>query len=238
MIRFSPTLAAAVAALALSGCASIQSGTTQQVKVSSNPAGATVYIALKKDGVVTNKTAVGTSPLTVTLSRKHGALFVEKEGYVPAEVPLTTRTNPWMWGNVIHGRPAARRQVMPLFSAGQLAALALVGLQASVPATACGCAQFVPDAGNTATDHPALSDAARTLRDFVLFSHRRIGADLIGKQGPYLQSLSAFFPYCADEAVKLAWFRQMLVSTSDTSLFAERLAQQYDSGRECTVRPQ
>lgn len=62
MPRFSQMFAVAAAALALSGCASIQSGTTQQVKISSNPAGATVYVALKKDGVVTNKTAVGTTP--------------------------------------------------------------------------------------------------------------------------------------------------------------------------------
>jgi uncharacterized protein YceK len=105
MIRFSSTIAIAATALALSGCASIQSGTTQHVKVSSNPAGATVYVALKKDGVVSNKVAVGVTPLTVTLSRKHGALFVEKEGYVATEVPLTTKMNPWMWGNILLTSP-------------------------------------------------------------------------------------------------------------------------------------
>lgn len=104
MNRFT-TLAVAAAAFALGGCASIQSGTTQQVKVASNPDGATVYVAVKKDGVVSNKVAVGVTPLTATLSRKHGALFVEKEGYVPAEVPLTTKMNPWMWGNVVLTSP-------------------------------------------------------------------------------------------------------------------------------------
>lgn len=105
MTRFSQALAVATAAVALSGCASIQSGTTQNVKVASNPAGATVYVALKKDGVVANKVAVGVTPVTVNLSRKHGALFVEKEGYVPTEVALTTKMNPWMWGNVILTSP-------------------------------------------------------------------------------------------------------------------------------------
>jgi hypothetical protein len=105
MNRLSQTLAAAAIVVAVSGCASIQSGSTQQVKVSSNPAGATVYVALKKDGVVTNKVAVGVTPLTVTLSRKHGALFVEKENYVAAEVPLTTKMNPWMWGNILLTSP-------------------------------------------------------------------------------------------------------------------------------------
>jgi len=105
MKRFTQALAAAAITLALSGCASIQSGTSQNVKVSSNPAGATVYVALKKDGVVTNKVAVGVTPLTVTLSRKHGAVFVEKEGYTPVEVSLTTRMNPWMWGNILLTSP-------------------------------------------------------------------------------------------------------------------------------------
>ena len=105
MKRFTQALAAAAITLALSGCASIQSGTSQNVKVSSNPAGATVYVALKKDGVVTNKVAVGVTPLTVTLSRKHGAVSVEKEGYTPVEVSLTTRMNPWMWGNILLTSP-------------------------------------------------------------------------------------------------------------------------------------
>lgn len=127
---------------------------------------------------------------------------------------------------------------MPLVGAGQFAAFALVGLQASTPASPCGCAQFAPDAGSTVTQQAAPSSKARMLRDFVLFSHRRIGADLIRRHGPYVQSLSAFFPTCPDDAVKLAWFRQMLARTSDTGLFAERLAQQVDSSRACTNRDQ
>jgi len=105
MNRFTSTLAVAATALVLTGCASMQSGTTQQIKVSSNPDGATVYTAIKKDGVVSNKVAVGVTPLTATLSRKHGALFVEKEGYVSVEVPLTTKMNPWVWGDILLTSP-------------------------------------------------------------------------------------------------------------------------------------
>lgn len=39
------------------------------------------------------------------MSRKHGALFVEKEGYLAAEVSLTTKMNPWMWGNILLTSP-------------------------------------------------------------------------------------------------------------------------------------
>ncbi|RSZ56858.1 hypothetical protein HF313_05745 [Massilia atriviolacea] len=109
-LKFAPAYAVAAAALALTGCGTINSGTTQQVQVSSNPAGATVYTALKTTDSqgqvsITNKVAVGTTPLTVTLSRKHGALFVQKAGFVPTEVPLTAKMNPWMWGNIALGSP-------------------------------------------------------------------------------------------------------------------------------------
>ena len=116
----------------------------------------------------------------------------------------------------------------------QLAALALIGLQAAAPAPPCACAQFALGAGYAVPDQAVLSDEARALRDFALFSHRRIGADLIRRQGPYLQTLAAHYPHCADEALKLAWLRQVLASTSDTRVFAERLAQQYETGRRCT----
>lgn len=110
MKHFSPTLAIAAAALALAGCGSIVSGTTQQVKVSTNPPGATVYSGrqiadLSGVAVMTNKVVVGVTPLTVILPRKDGALFVEKEGYLPAEVPLNTKMNPWMWGNILLTSP-------------------------------------------------------------------------------------------------------------------------------------
>ncbi|MDQ1832694.1 hypothetical protein [Massilia scottii] len=109
-LKFTPAFAMVAAALALSGCASMHSGTTQQVKVSSNPVGATVYTAVKTtdsqgNESVTNKVAVGVTPLTVTLSRKHGALYVEKAGFAPTEVALTTKMNPWMWGNILLTSP-------------------------------------------------------------------------------------------------------------------------------------
>ncbi|MFB9245935.1 hypothetical protein IV454_12095 [Massilia antarctica] len=116
-----------------------------------------------------------------------------------------------------------------------LAALALTGMQAGASAPACGCGQFALDAIPAASSQAVLSAEARVLRDFALFFHRRIGADLIRKQGPYLQTVAAYFPHCANDTVKLAWLRQTLASAGDTRLFAERLAQQYDAGRTCSV---
>jgi hypothetical protein len=109
MTRFSQYVALACSAIAFSGCASIQSGTTQQVKISSNPAGANVYVAEKPEvngqPTITNKVLAGVTPLTVTLSRKDGAVLIEKAGYATEEVALTKKMNPWMWGNILLTSP-------------------------------------------------------------------------------------------------------------------------------------
>jgi hypothetical protein len=107
MTRLFQRLIVVSSILLLSACASIQSGRTQQVKISSNPVGATVYVAVKieKDGkaVILYKKAVGVTPLSVTLSRKDGTIFVEKEGYDSVEVALTKKMNPWVWGDILLG---------------------------------------------------------------------------------------------------------------------------------------
>jgi 3-oxoacyl-[acyl-carrier-protein] synthase III len=114
-----------------------------------------------------------------------------------------------------------------------LAVLTLVGLQAATPAAPCGCAQFAGNTQYAAHDGTALSAGARTIRDFTLHAHRRIAEDLIQRHGPYLETLVAYFPHCADREVKLAWLRQLLASTSDTRVFAERIANQYEASRVC-----
>lgn len=101
--------AAAIGVAILSGCASIQSGTTQEVKIASNPVGADVYVALmtSKDDKVQylNKVKVGVTPLTVRLSRKDGAVILEKQGYEQTVVPLNRKMNPWVWGDILLTSP-------------------------------------------------------------------------------------------------------------------------------------
>jgi hypothetical protein len=111
-----------------------------------------------------------------------------------------------------------------------LAALILIGMQAAAPSVPYGCAQFAPGIYRALPEGAALSADARTIRDFALYSHRRIAEDLIQGRGPYLETLLAYFPQCEDRATKLAWLRQLLASTSDTRIFAERIANQYETG--------
>ena len=102
-------VAMVVAASALTACASMHSGTTQEVKITSNPVGAAVYVGTtSKNGNVTtviNKVNVGVTPLTVRVSRKDGAVELQKEGYTTVLVPLHTKMNPWVWGDILLTSP-------------------------------------------------------------------------------------------------------------------------------------
>lgn len=90
----------------LSACATVVKGTTQSIKIDSNPQGATVYTAVKnKDGNLIKNTAVGVTPLSVTIPRKDGAVVLKKDGYAPAEVPLTRGMNGWIWGDILLTSP-------------------------------------------------------------------------------------------------------------------------------------
>ncbi|HSC75389.1 MAG TPA: PEGA domain-containing protein [Pseudomonadales bacterium] len=83
--------------IALSGCASIVSGSKQKITIDSYPQGAEVLIAGRSSGV---------TPLTIDVSRTPEEvkdITVKKEGYKPAQVKLTSKLNPWFWGNIVIG---------------------------------------------------------------------------------------------------------------------------------------
>ncbi len=81
--------------LYLNGCASIVSGTSQEVSFQTNPDGALVKIAGKE---------IGKTPTTVQLDRESGqTLEIAKDGYQPIRMDLKTGIEPWFWGNIIFG---------------------------------------------------------------------------------------------------------------------------------------
>ncbi len=96
------------AALTLTGCASIVGDSEQSVTISSTPSNA--------DVVITDETAkqvfAGTTPTTVTLKKSDGSYFggktyhveINKAGYAPRRVDLTTSANGWyIGGNILAG---------------------------------------------------------------------------------------------------------------------------------------
>lgn len=99
-------MTAVFAAIALSGCASIFSGTSQPVGVFSEPEGATF--------TVTNRAGMqvhtGTTPATLTLARGAGyfksetyVIRIQKEGYAAKELTITGSVNGWYFGNLLLG---------------------------------------------------------------------------------------------------------------------------------------
>jgi hypothetical protein len=102
-------VAVAASTLILTACASMHSGTTQEVKISSNPEGATVYVGvatLENDvpGII-NQVKMGVTPLTLKLSRKSGAIELQKEGFATVRVPMNKTMNPWVWGDILLTSP-------------------------------------------------------------------------------------------------------------------------------------
>ncbi len=88
-------LTAICASLALTGCASLMHGTSQDIGISSSPTGASVTID--------NQTKAQT-PFVAKLSRKDNHIIrIAADGYAPADLTLTRSTSGWVWGNVLFG---------------------------------------------------------------------------------------------------------------------------------------
>ncbi|MDH5694752.1 MAG: PEGA domain-containing protein [Gammaproteobacteria bacterium] len=80
---------------AVAGCATLASGTTQNVVFNSTPTGASVLV----DGVELGKT-----PLTIELKKKDGQhLEIRKEGFKSYSTLMLTQTDPMFWGNILIG---------------------------------------------------------------------------------------------------------------------------------------
>lgn len=100
------TLAAAMSALALTGCASIISGTTDQVSLNSTPAGADFEIADENRLLVHS----GRTPSTVTLPKSDGYFDAQeytvkftKPGYEDQTATIGAGLNGWYIGNLLFG---------------------------------------------------------------------------------------------------------------------------------------
>jgi hypothetical protein len=96
----------ALAALSAGGCASLVSGRHADVAINSSPPDAHVSVRDKQGRMV----AAARTPAVVSLKRGDGFLkraeytaTIEKPGYSTAHVPIESRLNPWLFGNVFLG---------------------------------------------------------------------------------------------------------------------------------------
>ena len=84
-----------VFALLTSSCATIVSGSKQNVKFSSTPAAATIFI---------DEVEVGKTPFEIKLARKsEHTVMLKLEGYQTYETKLTKKFNGWYIGNILIG---------------------------------------------------------------------------------------------------------------------------------------
>jgi hypothetical protein len=89
------SLSALIPLALVSGCASVVSGTSQQMTFQSSPEGATVTISGR---------LIGKTPITTTLKKeKNQAVVFSLDGYKPITMQLTTHLDNWFWGNIVIG---------------------------------------------------------------------------------------------------------------------------------------
>jgi hypothetical protein len=81
--------------LLMSSCATIISGSKQNVKFSSNPSAATIFI---------DEVEVGKTPFEIKLARiSEHSVMIKLEGYQTYETKLTKKFNGWFVGNLLIG---------------------------------------------------------------------------------------------------------------------------------------
>lgn len=82
-------------ALLTSSCATIISGSKQNVRFDSNPATATIFI---------DEVEVGKTPFEIKLKRNSDhSVMIKLEGYQTYETKLTRKFNAWYIGNILFG---------------------------------------------------------------------------------------------------------------------------------------
>lgn len=99
-------IAVGACAILMTACATIITGTTDVIQLSSNPSGATISITDETGTEIFS----GTTPTTATLYKSTGffngadySMKISKSGYDTKTVALNRRLSGWYIGNVIFG---------------------------------------------------------------------------------------------------------------------------------------
>ncbi|MDX6770100.1 MAG: PEGA domain-containing protein [Elusimicrobiota bacterium] len=154
------------ALFAVSGCASIVSGSTQTVTFQSHPEGASVTV----DG-----TPLGKTPLSMTLKKgKYKSVTFEKDGYKRLVMPMGSRMDGWFWGNILIGGLLGSTTdgvsgAAHEYSPGQYM-VSLEPLNAS------------------RMESDVNKDARQKAREFLIIGYRNLIGDIAKGKGEYLQS--------------------------------------------------
>ncbi len=90
----------------LTGCSSIMCGPRQSISISSKPAGAEVLVLDPHGEIVFKNTTPCVASLLRSIPEEERAnyiVLIRKEGYAPAQIPLTSHINSAYLANVLNG---------------------------------------------------------------------------------------------------------------------------------------
>jgi hypothetical protein len=193
-------------ALVLTGCASIFSGKTQDVSFQSTPSGATVSLS----GV-----PIGATPISTMIQRKNDqTLTVSKEGYKTFSAQMTTKIEPWFWGNILFG-----------------------GIIGSVTDAVTGSMyEYAPGQYLVTLEQESASQVSAPTekskkdraREFIILSYNQIVADISKGSGSYLNSLMGLLEIPRnDEAVAVRRIKAFAEAFPDIPQFADQVTAAY-----------
>lgn len=201
---------------AAAGCASIVSGSTQEVSFTSNPEGATV---------TTDGTTLGVTPLTFPLKKsKYTSVTFRKDGYKPLTLPMNSRLDGWFWGNIVFGgfigsttdglSGAAKE-----YSPGQY----MISLE---PLTA------------TRIENDTLKSEQQKAREFIVMGYRNIMSELSKGAGDYFHSLMEVLKISPeDRAAATKKLRALADAYANIPEFADRAIEMFLPERATTNTP-
>ena len=191
-----------IVSLFLRGCASIISGTTQEMTFQSNPEDVLVTISGK---------VVGKTPTTVQLDRKSGQSVVfSKDGYKPINMQLESGLDPWFWGNIVLGgffgsttdsiSGAAHK-----YSPNQY----FVTLEAE---------------GTNRVDGPTKKSQKEKAKEFIVANYENLVEEIKNGEGDNLASLNSLLNIPADQQEdSLKKMRTLLEVFTDRPIFADQV---------------
>lgn len=199
-------LVVVITSLFLRGCASIISGTTQEMTFQSNPDDVLVTISGK---------VVGKTPTTVQLDKKSGQSVVfSKDGYKPITMQLESGLDNWFWGNILLG--------------------GFIG--STTDAISGAANKYSPNQyfvtlereGTNRVDGPTAKSEKGKAKEFIVANYENLVAEIKNGEGDNLAALNALLNIPEDQQEdSLKKMRTLSEVFTDPPTFADQLSALY-----------
>lgn len=211
MKKFTQWVGILVLGLAVAGCASIISGSSQLLSVNANVDGAEVHL-VTEGGV---ETLLGTTPLTTRIKRgQEGVLRVSADGYRPYSTALNKKINNVFWVNILSGG-----------TFGSSTDYKTGAMYAYEPSTYMVSLQPT----GQSTEEREGWQRREGLRGFVLLNGQALVSDLAAGQGDYIDVLvDVLAVKLEDRAEAIERWRSVYRASRTAAEFAETMVAEFD----------